>query len=494
MKFRHFAVILSALGLMACEDNGEVGSLIQPSEDVLNVSSFMVNVQTGNVLADSSLCKSANFILGQYTDPKFGVTQAEFVTQIDGRLGGVFIPDTTVITKNSTVNGVLNTLLTDFDPKFGNILKITEPSALSVDSVFFQAEYSDGFIGDSLSLQAIDVYALNRTLPEGVKFYSNTDPSLYCDKDELLGSLVYQVAKSRRLRVPLSKEYGEKLASVYTAGSTVTKQSEFNDVIKGVYVSHSFNEGGIVKIPVAGIYLYYSYEAKIHTTYDGRDTIVDSRDLRGSNGERFNPLSLGVFFSANKAVERADVIKHINLKESFAEMESDRSSSYTFTPSGIYTSVKVPYRTILDSLSKNGSDTSKISFNGVYLKLFTKDLDWGAKFSKTPNSFMLLVNKDSIDNFFYRNQYPDKIHSFSAAYDTSGVYSFDVTYAMQRMKRGEASLDLENMVVVPVSVSVVNGSYFYNQENWVTAVCFYGSEAENKEKRPRIDVVYTERE
>ena len=91
MKFRHFAVILSALGLVACEDNGEVGSLIQPSEDVLSISSFMVNVQTESVLADSSLCKSANFILGQYTDPKFGVTQAEFVTQIDGRLGGVFI-------------------------------------------------------------------------------------------------------------------------------------------------------------------------------------------------------------------------------------------------------------------------------------------------------------------------------------------------------------------------------------------------------------------
>lgn len=493
MKFRHFAVILSALGLMACEDNGEVGSLIQPSEDVLSISSFMVNVQTESVLADSSLCKSANFILGQYTDPKFGVTQAEFLTQIDGRLGGVFIPDTTVVTKNSTVNGVLNTLLTDFNPKFGNILKITDPSGLSVDSVFFHAEYSDDFIGDSLSLQAIDVYALNRTLPGGVKYYSNTDPALYCDKDELLGSLVYQVAKARRLRVPLSKEYGEKLASIYTSGSGVKKQSEFNDIIKGIYVSHSFNEGGIIKIPVAGIYLYYSYDAKIHTTYDGRDTIVDSRELRGSNGERFNPLTLGVFFSANKAVERADVIKHINLKESFAELESDKGASYTFTPSGINTSVKIPFQTVLDSLSKNGSDTSKVSFNGAYLKLYTKKLDWETKFSKNPNSFMLLVNKDSIDNFFYRNQSPDKINSFSAAYDTSGVYSFDITYAMQRMKNGETSFDLEDMVVVPVSISTVNGSYFYNQENWMTAVCFYGSEAVSEEKRPRIDIVYTER-
>jgi hypothetical protein len=31
---------------------------------VLSISSFMVNVQTESVLADSSLCKSANFILG----------------------------------------------------------------------------------------------------------------------------------------------------------------------------------------------------------------------------------------------------------------------------------------------------------------------------------------------------------------------------------------------------------------------------------------------
>jgi hypothetical protein len=64
---------------------------------------------------------------------------------------------------------------------------------------------------------------------------------------------------------------------------------------------------------------------------------------------------------------------------------------------------------------------------------------------------------------------------------------------MQRMKNGETSFDLEDMVVVPVSISTVNGSYFYNQENWMTAVCFYGSEAVSEEKRPRIDIVYTER-
>ena len=117
------------------------------------------------------------------------------MTQVDARLDGISLPDTTVST-SSTQSGIYYTLLSDIDASYGNITKVTNPTDMVVDSVFFYIGYENDFMGDSTALQAINVYALNNTLPTNKKLYTNIKVSDYCDKDTLLGSLAYQVKTS----------------------------------------------------------------------------------------------------------------------------------------------------------------------------------------------------------------------------------------------------------------------------------------------------------
>lgn len=493
LSFISLAFFSLSMVFTSCEDdNGEdVGSSVQPEGDQLHTSSNMVSVATHSVISDSVLSKADYLYLGQYTDSHFGVTQAEFMTQVDARLDGISLPDTTVST-SSTQSGIYYTLLSDIDASYGNITKVTNPTDMVVDSVFFYICYENDFMGDSTALQAINVYALNNTLPTNKKLYTNIKVSDYCDKDTLLGSLAYQVKNKRVLKVPISVDYGKRLAAAYVKGSHLSYQSQFNKLFKGFYVSNSFNEGAIIKVSVAGIQLFYHFNGMIHTTHNGNDTIVDSRSLSA------NPLVSSLFLSANKSVERVNIINHPDDSQ-MAALTTSTQNSYAFTPSGLYTAVDIPYSTIHDSvLSHTNKDTaslSKVMFNSARLKLYSQNIDWSTKLSKTPNSYMLLINKDSIADFFYSNQKPDAIHSISAVYDTSCTcYSFDISRAVQvRMNTGDTSL-LKNMVVVPIYLSKSDDIYYYYQQLWVTGTRFYGPDAAEVSKRPRVDLVYTRRE
>lgn len=484
------SLLVLSVGFVSCEDDTDedVGSSIQPKGDQLHTYSNMVSVSSSSMLVDSALSKSDYIYLGQYTDSKFGVVQDEFLTQLDARIGGFTLPDTSVATSSSSSSGIYYNLMNDIDSLYGSISSITEPENFTVDSVFFYLSYEDDFLGDSTALQALSVYSLNNSLPKQNKCFTNLNPTTFCSKDTLLGTLAYQVKNKRVLKVPLDLNYGKRLANVYLGNSSITSQAKFNNEFKGLYVSHSFNEGAIIKVSVAGVMVYYHYDANIHTTYNGNDTIVNTKKLS------VNPLATSFFLSANKSVSRVNVMRHGD-KSNLKSMAGNTEYTYTFTPSGIYTAVDIPFDSFIDSVRSKSSVDSLISFNSVQLKLFTKNLDWSTKLSKSPNSYMLLISKDSVVNFFYNNSTPDKIHSFYAPFDTTNnCYSFDISKAAQLKFTGKDSSLLRNMVVVPIYLSNSDDVYYYNQQLWPTAVQLYSSSVSDLKLRPRLDVIYTKRE
>ena len=222
-------------------------------EDLLHVNTKMVNIENNTILTDSTLSKYQYLLLGEFSDSKFGKTQAEFLSQIDSRIDGLTIPDTTVISSTSTTTGILKTLLTELDPNFGDIISISSPTNIKADSAFFTIQYDNDFFGDSTSLQAVNIYALNKTLSTSEKYFTNTDASEFCNKDTLLGSISYQIQNSRKINVPLDIDFANKLIKIYQKGSSIKTQAQFNNFFKGIYASHSFNEGGIIKINLADI-------------------------------------------------------------------------------------------------------------------------------------------------------------------------------------------------------------------------------------------------
>ncbi len=487
------AALLPILFLSACKDTGQVGAVIQPDNDLLQVHSNKVYVKSTSMLVDSALSKSSYLFLGEYSDTELGRTQVEFMSQLDARLGfeGLTIPDTTVISMSSaTTNGILNNLLTQFNSDYGNITKITSPHDIKVDSVFFIIRYFDNFFGDSTAIQGVKIYELNEPLIPSVnhRYYTNMDVSKFYKEENLLGELSYTAERKRELKIKLDNTFGERLAKIYQKGSSITTQTAFNEFFKGIYVSHPFNGGCIMQVSIAGIQLYYSYHADITTSYKGKETVVNSADLEKEIG--INPLVSSIFLSANKAVERVNLVRHIGLKENFPALRN-KDVTYTFTPAGMYTAVNIPFETMVDSIKVKIPDTTKVMFNSARVILYTKTLDWETELSTTPNPYMLLIHKDSVVPFFHNNKTPDGIFSFIATYnDTDKAYSFDITRAAQKKLIGKNSFN-EDMVAVPIIVENIDNTNYYRQQLWLTATMLYGQNAEEA-KRPRLDMVYTE--
>lgn len=488
MFFRIIVLCVCAL-LVGCSDEDGVGSIIQPEEDFLHSYSNGLEVGTSTIKSDSVLSKSESLLLGRYVDAKFGEIKAEFLTQLDARLGGgIVLPDTTVVAANSGMSGILNSMLQSVDEKFGLIKSVYSPSNLTVDSVVYIIQYGSDFMGDSTSLQALSVYELTKELTNQ-HYYTDVDVSEYCDKSNLLGATSFQVKNSREIRIPLKVELGEKLVSIYNTSSDIKTQEDFNSFFKGVYVSHSFNRGTILNILVSGVLVYYSFDAIISTSYDGRDTVLTSSQIEDRYS--INPLVSSIFLSANKAVQRVNAIQHSDLESVYEDLQVD-TLTYVFTPSGFYTAVSIPFKSMMDSIRLNAEDTSKVMFNSVKLRFYYAKKYWDTDLLQSAN--MLLIDKKEVESFFYENKQPDGITSFVSSMDTTAkAYIFNITAATQEKIFGGGAYG-DDLVLVPVVKTAVNGNIYYRQQLWLTTALLYGDNVLNKEKRPRLDMVYTKRE
>jgi len=247
-----------------------------------------------------------------------------------------------------------------------------------------------------------------------------------------------------------------------------------------------------MNIESAYMLLTYSYDALITTTYGGRDTVINSATLP----KEHNPLVSSIVISANKSVERVNLIEHADLKEKFSALQSkNRGVTYTYTPAGIYTGVNVPFGVMVDSIKREVQDTTKVMFNIARLILYTKtSTNKASMLSGAPNPYMLLIDKDSIIPFFRKNKSPDAVSTFAASYSSANEsYTFDITKAVQKKLSGENTPFSEKMVLVPIVVEQSDGINYYRQQLWITATMLHGMESDDDTKKPRIDMVYTQR-
>ena len=297
---------LAGILMSSCEDDSTVGSSIQPEEDLLTVYHHHINTETQSVITDSVISKADYLIFGRYSDDLFGEIQAEYMTQLDARTGGIILPDTTIVDYSSATTGILNTILQDLDSQFGKIKEVKNARNFTIDSTLYVMQYSSGFWGDSTTLQSVQVYELNKEMSQP-KYYTNTKVSDYCDQSILLGETNYQIQNAREIRVPLSNDFGKRISSYYMENK-INSQADFNNLFKGVYVKHAFNEGTMLKVDVSGILIYYHYDADIRTTIGGKDTVITSEKLKEAYGT--NPLVTSYFLSGNKTVKRANPIQH----------------------------------------------------------------------------------------------------------------------------------------------------------------------------------------
>lgn len=477
---------LAGILMSSCEDDSTIGMSIQPEEDLLAVYNKHINITTQTVTSDSILSKADYLLFGRYSDNIFGEIQAEYMTQLDARTGGIVLPDTTIVTYNSATSGILNSLLEDIDSKFGKIERITNIRNFTIDSTLYLMQYNSGFWGDSTAMQSVRVYELNKEMDQA-KYYTNVSVADYCDESILLGEVNYQIQNSREIRIPLSNKFGERISSYYT-DQLGSSQADFNEYFKGVYVKHAFNEGTILKVDVSGILIYYHYDGDIKTTIDGKDTTITTESIQAKYG--VNPLVTSYFLSGNKSVKRANAIHHMEWEDIVQNLQTkDSIQTYMYTPAGVYTEVDIPFETIMDEVRQNIKDTTKVLFNSIRLILHRKEINNRYLY----NGQLLLIEKDSIEDFFQNNKTPDGLSSFTCTIDEKkDYYAFNITRPTQNMLRGEGKTYSKKMIMVPVTRTSEGNNYSYKQQLWMTGTALYGSAAPDSLK-PCVDIIYTKR-
>ena len=144
--------------LSGCSDDlNLVGSTIQPGGDKMPVYVDTFQMQATTLLMDSVYARTTNGLLGEFYDPLYGNVKSDYICQF-------YCPD---------------------DFKFQH-----EPINGQIDSVDFKIMYQDkAWVGDSLTPMRAQIYPVTKQLERD--FYTNFDPTDYCNMQESLGMQTY---------------------------------------------------------------------------------------------------------------------------------------------------------------------------------------------------------------------------------------------------------------------------------------------------------------
>jgi Domain of unknown function (DUF4270) len=199
-------------GVMSCKDPSDVGFVVQPAGDAVDLLitdtfSLEVSVIEEDSLRTDESSASLN-LLGRYFDPIFGISVSSFYTQI--RL-----------------------------PNNNNNFSFGDSPVL--DSIVLTLEYK-GYYGDSVTQQKVEVYRIDESLQIDSNYFSSsqviTGQQLFSgvvavnplDSVDLGGN-----NRSPHLRLRLNDALGEEFIDDANAGSFVDNDA-FVQFFKGLYV------------------------------------------------------------------------------------------------------------------------------------------------------------------------------------------------------------------------------------------------------------------
>ena len=145
------ATLISAIAFTACDDNTEMlGNSIIPSGDAIKIDTTTHYAKSRSILANDSILANTNRVyLGKHTDPETEtVFSSDFIAQFN--------------------------CVEDYGfPEEG----VVGDSAYKIELKLFYNSY----FGDSLNTMKCEVFELDKTLEEGVPYYTNINPEDFYD-------------------------------------------------------------------------------------------------------------------------------------------------------------------------------------------------------------------------------------------------------------------------------------------------------------------------
>lgn len=453
MKFKNLAIValLLSASFVACDDTTDIlGESLTDNLDKLDVHPDTFDVVSSSLVADSVFSRNTTGYLGKVKDPETGnYVSCDFMAQFN-TLENYRFPE-----KDSLVfiEGKDTIRLKD-------VAEGLKDGKIMADSCSIRLFYTD-FFGDSLATMNLSAREMAVPMKEGVKYYSNYNPTELLRSGGLKVNKTYTLTDlsissedradattyTPNIKIDLNKPYTDKNNVTYNNYGTYIMRKYYenpsnfknsynfvNEVCPGFYFEVNEGLGSVAYVSVSQLNVYFKYAND--TTYVGTAS-----------------------FSGTEEVLQTTNIS--NDKEALQDLaNNDPNCTYLKTPAGIFTELELPIDRIMSGHENDTINTAKISLKRVNNSSYNN-------YAFSCPSSLLMIPRDSLYTFFENGDIIDYKKSFYAAYSsTSNDYTFNnfsslITYLSNAKNQGLAAdpnwlsthPNWNKVVIIPVSVT-----------------------------------------
>lgn len=423
-------IAIFAIGLYSCDDNTDMlGSTIVPAGDEMEIDTMTFYAKSRSILANDSILANTNRVyLGRYTDPESDATfSSDFIAQFN-----------CVEDYGFPAEGVIG------DSVYKIELKL----------------FYNSYFGDSLNTMKCEVYELDRTLEEGVPYYTNIDPTAFYDEskgaiaEKAYCAIDYAIHDSVRhgdnftpsITISLPQELGNRFIKKYyetdANGDSIGKshfansENFIDNVFKGLYVKSTQGDGTVIYVDMARLNVYFRHY------------------VRCASGKKDSIVTAIATFSSTKEVLQVNKFDNGDL----GTLIEDNSCTYLKTPAGIFTEVELPVKEIIEN-------TDTLNLTKITFTRYNQTSDYDYKYSIP--GVLLMVRKSEMYDFFLKNESYDNKTSFYSTFNrTYNQYTFNnisrlINYCYDEYEKGMASdpawaeknPDWNKVVLIPVTTT-----------------------------------------
>lgn len=402
-------LFIALFTIIACDDTTDtLGSDMMPSTDIVVKESSTCDVFTQSYSAgDSVLARSSKSYIGQFTDPETGtIIKSDFLAQFHC-IDDFAFPDS-----------------------------IIDDSIHSTDLRLFITKY----VGDSLATFKISVYPLTKIMNPDADYYTNIDPTQYCDTTKEPIAVKWFTLSDRtisdsernnssyknKIVIPLPNEIGKQIRDAWIAHPEYFYDSDawINSGLpgcKGFYFKLESGDGALAYINIVQFNINYRY----HMPEEQKDTTGTCQ------------------FAATEEVIQATHFANYNLEK----LLQDTTATYLKSPAGIFTMATISVDQIHRSDTINQAKFVLKRYNDTVSSGFRLDIP----------SYLLLVRLDDYNKGFFENYHlADANTSYLSMFNSANnTYTFNnISHLINIMKKeldnGTASPNYNKVLLIPV--------------------------------------------
>lgn len=391
-----FAAILAAFFLSSCDETtNEIGTSLTNQADQLAITTSIFEASSRSVAVDSVISRSTIGYLGRIKDPETDAyVTGDFMTQFNCIEGYRLALKDSVASRDAS----------------GEVI---------ADSCEIRLFYNK-YYGDSLATMKLTLYELDHPMREDTIYYSDFSPlnDGLVRQDGIHTSKTYTLINNsdeensketdyvNNICVRLNAPYTDKDGVTYNNYGTYVIRKFYdhpeyfnnsntfrNNILPGFFFKVTGGMGSMAYVTVPQLNIYYR-------VYIKGDSIA----------KRIT------YFNGTEEILQTTTVS--NDANAIGNLVADESCTYIKSPSGIFTEITLPVDDI-----KRGHDNDTINSAKIVLNRLNNE-HWNA-YNLPAADMLLMVEADSLYNFFEKNKVANYKQTFLANYtSTNNGYTF----------------------------------------------------------------------